>query len=189
MARDIDRVYLKVPHNLILEGKGFIELGNAQTLAAEDVRGGTRRAYTDLWTTGYGERTDASAANVCMVRYRQIQDPGYKSLIIAAAKRYLDTEPNTEFPIYPGTLGDIIHLMLDAYELTRDRDYITRADFFAKLSTDLFFDDNSDLPKASSTHFHYEAITRADNLMTAILRLWLVKNNRPCKALLVYTER
>jgi hypothetical protein len=189
MALEIDRVYLRVPHDLTPNGKGFVELGNAATLEAEDVRGGSRRPYTDRWTTGYGERTDASAANVCMLRYRQIQNPAYRKLIVAAADRYFDTEPDTDFPIYPGTMGDILHLMMNAHELTRNSGYLARADFFASLSKDIFFDESSVLPKASSKHDHYEAITRSDNLMMELLRLWMVKNNIRIKTRLVYTER
>jgi hypothetical protein len=57
------------------------------------------------------------------------------------------------------------------------------------MALEMFFDDSSPLPKASSMHSHYEAITRADNLMMEILRLYLISNEIKIQSGLVYTER
>jgi hypothetical protein len=189
MASGIDGVYLEIPHDVSPGGRGFVSQANAGILAAEDVRGGGNRVYTDLWTTGYGQSTDANAANVCMLRYRQTGQEGYRRLILAAADRYLDPEPVTDFPVYPGSLGDVIHLLLNAHEITSDGIYLDRADHFARMAIDMFFDKTSALPKASSRHGHYEAITRADNLMMELLRLYLVTNKMEIQSGLVYTER
>jgi len=113
----------------------------------------------------------------------------YRQLVLSAADRYLDTEPVTDFPVYPGSLGDVIHLLLNAHEITSDEIYLDRAQYFAQMSLDMFFDDASPLPKASSKHWHYEAITRADNLMMELLRLYLVSNQIEVGSGLVYTER
>ena len=67
MALEIDEVYLRIKHDLLPGGPGFVSQGNAETLAPEDVRDGNNRVYTDRWTTGYGQSTDANAANVCML--------------------------------------------------------------------------------------------------------------------------
>jgi len=189
MALEIDKVYLRIGHDVSPDGPGFVSQGNAETLAAEDVRDGNNRVYTDLWTTGYGQSTDASTANVCMLRYKQNGDIEFRQLVLSAADRYLDTEPVTDFPVYPGSLGDVIHLLLNAHEITSDGIYLDRAQHFAQMSLQMFFDDSSPLPKASSKHWHYEAITRADNLMMELLRLYLVSNNIKIQSRLVYTER
>jgi len=189
MALEIDEVYLRIEHDVSPDGPGFVSQGNAETLAAEDVRNGNNRVYSDLWTTGYGQSTDASTANVCMLRYNQTSDLQYRQLVLSAADRYLHTEPVTDFPVYPGSLGDVIHLLLNAHELTSDGIYLERAHYFARMSLQMFFDDSSPLPKASSKHWHYEAITRSDNLMMELLRLYLVSNNIKTQSGLVYLER
>jgi len=189
MALEIDEVYLRIEHDVSPDGPGFVSQGNAETLAAEDVRKGNNRVYSDLWTTGYGQSTDASTANVCMLRYKQTGDVGFRQLVLFAADRYLDTEPVTEFPIYPGSLGDVIHLLLNAHELSSEQIYLDRAHHFARMSLDMFYDDSSPLPKASSRHWHYEAITRADNLMMELLRLYLVTNKIEIEFPLIYLER
>jgi hypothetical protein len=58
-----------------------------------------------------------------------------------------------------------------------------------EMALDMFFDASSPLPRASSMHRHYEAITRADNLMMELLRLYLVSNEMEIQSGLVYTER
>ena len=189
MSIEIDEVYLRIEHDVSPEGAGFVSQGNAETLAAEDVRDGNNRVYSDRWTTGYGQSTDANAANVCMLRFLQTGNEGFRHLILAAADRYLDTEPITDFPVYPGSLGDVIHLLINANEITTDEIYLERADHFARMALDMFFDDSSPLPKASSKHRHYEAITRADNLMMELLRLYLVTNKIEIQSGLVYLER
>ena len=78
---------------------------------------------------------------------------------------------------------------MNAYEITTDEIYMERADHFARMALDMFFDDSSPLPKASSKHWHYEAITRADNLMMELLRLYLVANKIEIQSGLVYLER
>jgi hypothetical protein len=59
MALAIDEVYLRIEHDVRPDGKGFVVLGDAEALAAEDIRGGTLRCYTDRWTTGYEAVTRA----------------------------------------------------------------------------------------------------------------------------------
>jgi hypothetical protein len=49
-------------------------------------------------------------------------------------------------------------------------------------------DDSSPLPKASSRNDHYEAITRADTLMMAMLRLWAVQHEKGGRLRLVYSD-
>ena len=44
-----------------------------------------------------------------------------------------------------------------------------------RLAVELFLEPGAALPKASTRHDHYEAITRADTLMMALLRLWQVR--------------
>jgi hypothetical protein len=189
MALEIDEVYLRIEHDVSPDGAGFVSQGNAETLAAEDVRDGNNRVYSDRWTTGYGESTDANAANVCMLRFQQTGNEGFRHLILAAADRYLDTEPVTDFPVYPGSLGDVIHLLLNAHEITSDEIYLARSHHFAQMALDMFFDESSPLPKASTKHRHYEAITRADNLMMELLRLYLIANQIEIPSRLIYLER
>jgi hypothetical protein len=185
-ASKSDQVYLRIKHDFSPNGVGFISGCNADTL--EPLTDGPW-TNTDIWVTGYGKYTDAQDAMMCYERYRQVGLEGYKKLILAASARYLDSELDESETIYPGVLGDVIYLMLVAHELSGDAKYLKRADYFADKATKLFFDSDSPLPKASSIHQHYEAITRSDTLMMALLRLWAV-HNQPGKELsLVYSDR
>ncbi|WP_236980400.1 hypothetical protein [Membranihabitans maritimus] len=107
-AMKCDSVFLSINHELNPDGQGFATTVNTNTLVPADVRNHSNRVYSRLWATGYGQATDAQMANLCMERYKQVADPGYKKLILATADRYMDSEPNIEFPIYPGTMGDVI---------------------------------------------------------------------------------
>ncbi|MCX7886303.1 MAG: hypothetical protein N3B01_03470, partial [Verrucomicrobiae bacterium] len=64
--------------------------------------------------------------------------------------------------------------MISAHRLTGDPVYLDRADVFAKTAIDVFWKD-SPLPRASSKHDHYEAITRADTLAMVLLDLWATR--------------
>lgn len=138
-----------------------------------------KQCHTELWITGYGAGTDSSVAKKLYKRYQQL--PGgpvkakYKELILACAKRYLTTTPNLAATIYPRALSGVIWHMLDAYELSGEKPYLDRANFFALIAQQGFLDADSPLPKASSVNDHYEAITGGHTLMMTLLRLWQVQ--------------
>ena len=189
MARGIDRVFIALPHELAPDGRGFVTQSHVDTLKAVDVRNKDHHPFAHLWADGYGESTDAKIANMLILRDAQVKDAGYRPLILAAADRYMTTEPRTDYPIYPAALGDVIELMLSAYQLTGDQRYMDRAVHFADRSIDMFFDDTCALPRASTMHDHYEAITRADTLVMSLLKLW-VKQHRPeAQVRLIWNDR
>jgi Periplasmic pectate lyase len=188
-AAKIDDVFLRLGHDLGADGKGFVKTAHTDTLGAGDVRGQSRLSYTRPWATGYGEQTDAQMACLCRLRYGQVERDGYRDLILATAARYLASEPDIAFPVYPGALGDAIFLMLDAHELTGEATYLDRARHFADRAIAMFLDDSSPLPKASTKADHYEAITRADTLMMSLLRLWAVEHKPDLAARLIYNDR
>jgi hypothetical protein len=90
--------------------------------------------------------------------------------------------------IMPGPLGDVIWLLLDVHEVTKDARYLAGAERIAALAQRTLMDDTSALPKASTWNDHYETITRCDTLMMALLRLWAVKNGKETELDLVYTD-
>jgi len=192
-ARMTDEVYLKLPHTFGNKGKGFVTQSNIHTLEPTDVRNSGKRLHTRLWATGYGMATDAQVADLCYLRYRQLSDrdlrAGYGRLIVASAVRYLNSEPDLDETIYPGPMGHVIFHMLAAYEITGRQEFLTRADHFARVAVDSFLTDGPPLPKASSRHDHYEAITRADTMMIALLKLWQVKNRPELNLDLTYCDR
>jgi len=186
-ATRTDDVFLKMDHDLSAQGNGFLTRVDSETLAPQDVAG--HDARTQLWATGYGEYTDANLALHCLARYGQRQLEGYRRLILDAADRYLTSEPDIEFPVYPGTLGDVISLLLGAHEISGEQRYLDRAGHFADKAISLFIADGSPLPKASSKHDHYEAITRGDTLMMALLNLWIVERRPEIKPAFVFCDR
>ena len=86
-------------------------------------------------------------------------------------------------------MAESIFHMLAAYEVTGQRYYLDRADYFAQQAVKIFLDDSSPLPRASSAHDHYETITGGDDLMAALLKLWAAENQPNKKIQLVYNHR
>jgi len=176
-ARRTDKVFLKLKHQIKPGGKGFLLSANTHTLEPFN-----ENAYSGAWGI-------AGSANLCMLRYRQVKLAGYKKLILDSADFYVNDEPQMQYALHPGTLGQIIYLLLNACELTQEEKYLNRADYYARRAIELFFDETSSLPKATSKYDHYEAVTRADTLMMSLLRLWAVENRPGLDIKLVYCDR
>ena len=196
LALSADKVFLAIPQ-FQAEDQGFIINGNAKTLKAEDVRYNPKKPnkkfplYTRPWAAGYGDASDATIANAVLLRYRQVRDDGYRRLILAAADRYLTNDPAPRSLAYPGPLADAITLLLGAHELTGDKRYMDRAEHFADMAVGMFFDSSSPLPRVVSTSKidHYEAVTRADTLMMALLKLWVQQNRPDANVQLIWNDR
>ncbi len=176
-ASRTDDVFLKLGHDLKRGGKGFLLSAHTDTLQPQE-----QGAYSGPWG-------NAGTANLCLLRYRQVKLDGHKKLALDAANLYLDGEPEIKFALHPGTLGQIVYLMVGAYELTGQKQYLDRADYFAQRAIELFLTDDSPLPKATSKHTHYEAVTGSDTLMMALLKLWTTKNRPDMKLRLDYCDR
>ncbi len=143
---------------------------------------------TNLWTNSYGSGPRAGRANTLMLRYRQTGKDAYRRVILAEADLYREQEINLTSPVWPGTLGDAVWLMLNAHELTGDQRYLQAANRFASEGIKLFLQDRA-LPKASHAHDHYEAVTNGDTLMMALLRLWMIEHRPDALTALTYTDR
>jgi len=131
----------------------------------------------------------AGSADVCMIRYRQVHVDAYRRVVLQTAEQYRNQEVNLSKPVWPGTMGNVILLMLNAHELTGEQKYLEAADRFAQKGLELFLGDGCPLPRASHVHDHYEAVTNGDTLMMALLRLWQVQNEPKRKLALVFTDR
>jgi len=185
-AAKTDAVFLKLAHDFGPDGIGFVSGADIDTLGPLSEG---RWTHTQTWATGYGKMTDAQEAMLCYLRYKQVGLDGYKRLMLGAAARYLTSEPTPDVTLYPGPFGDVIFLLLTAHDLTGESKYLERADYFAQRAVGMFLDGGSALPRASTRSEHYEAITRADTLMMALLKLW-ERHNKPAMHLgLVYNDR
>lgn len=151
--------------------------------------GTTASGEGNLWSNAYGGSGPAGSANVCMLRYRQVADDAYRRTVLQWADVYRRREVNLSEPVWPGTMGNVVFLMLNAHELTGDVAYLDAADRFAAKGITLFLGDGCRLPKASHVHDHYEAVTNGDTLMMSLMRLWLVKNKRTLDPPLLFTDR
>lgn len=194
-AERIDGTFFAIKHELGADGKGFLKAVRASTLEPTDTytaRGikkpGNRDSWTHTWETGYGESTDAQVAMLCLLRWQQVKLDGYKALFLAAADRYLRRDPDLTITLYPGALADAIAVLLGAHRLTGGGKYLDRADAFARTALDVFFKD-SPLPRASSKHNHYEAITRGDTLAMALFDLWAARARPQFETGLHWTDR
>ncbi|MBI5687743.1 MAG: hypothetical protein HZC54_21950 [Verrucomicrobia bacterium] len=195
-AERIDGTFLAIKHDLAPDGNGFLKAVRASTLEPTDTytaRGikkpGKKDSWTHTWETGYGESTDAQVAMLCLSRWQQVKLDGYRTLFLAAADRYLRRDPDLAITLYPGALADAIAVMVAAYRLTRDAKFLDRADVFAKTALDVFFEDGSPLPRASSKHSHYETITRGDTLAMVLLDLWAARAKPSLDLNMVWDDR
>lgn len=169
----------------------------------------------NLWTNAYGAGPRVGQVNVWMLRYRQANDDVYRQAILREAELFRTQEVNLSQPVWPGTVGAAIWLMLNAYELSGEKKYVEAADHFARAGVEMFFEvmpgpvtsssasageeaalllgdrvlSGSPVPRASQVHDHYEAVTNGDTLMMALLRLWLVENRPESKVGLIYCDR
>jgi len=172
-----DKVFLSLGHDLSGHGKGFLLSANTRTLQPYG-----KGSYSGRWD-------HAGPANLCMQRYGQVGVAGYEKLVLDTAEFYLSSEPEISFALHPRTLGHLILLMLNAYELTGREQYLNRADYFARRAIELFFDSGCPLPRATSKLDHYEAVTGADTLMMSLLKLWATKNRPSLELSLIYCDR
>lgn len=141
------------------------------------------------WSNAYGSGGLAAEANTCMLRYRQVPSDAYRNFVLETADRYHNADVDLRKPVWPGTIGNVILLMLNAHELTSKDRYLQAADRFAHKGIELFLADGCPLPKASHMHNHYEAVTNGDTLMMALLKLWLLQNRPDMKVTLIFTDR
>jgi hypothetical protein len=176
-----DTDFHRMPHR-ITQGGGFA--GTLDSRTGKPRHREMNKPYTADWATGYGHGVHAGLALKCATRYRQLHKTHkelarkYRTLIVAAADRYLATRPEPKNLLKPGALADVIDLMLATHEITGEAKYLKRADVFGQVSLELFFDDVSPLPKATNRHDHYEAITGGVELMRSLLRLQEAMNRQ-----------
>ena len=182
-AVQIDRTVLQLARTVPYSLNGFARRVNAKTLQPEG-----EPAFTAPWTSSYGHEIDAQAAMLYLLRFRQTGEAEYRALALAAADRYLGSEPASSEVLYPGTLGQAIALQVAAYRLTGRPEYLARADHFGRLAVERFFG-SSTLPAASSRSTHYEALTRGDTLAMALLDVWLAANRPGVELPLIFTDR
>jgi len=170
-----DDDFLNAPHKLDSVGGGF-----AVTLHAETGLPRTRsmnKPYTATWSSGYGYGTHAGIANICYSRFQKLKTEhtnmagNYKKLMLKATEYYLESEPNGNDLLKPKEFSDAILLMINSYDLTKEKKYLKRATFFANIGVSLFFDNECALPKASNKNNHYESITGGPSFMFQLLKL------------------
>jgi hypothetical protein len=186
IAQKTDSVFLKEKHDLGSSGRGFITTAGSASL--QPVEGKGNRPFTDTWSTGYGESTDADVAMLCLLRYKQRPLDGFRKLFIATADRYVAQPPNPDLTIYPGSVGGAILVLTNAWRIAHDAKYLASATALANSAQRMFFD-GSPLPRASTRHDHYEAITRGDTLVLALLDLWIAKHPSNKTVDLIWTDR
>lgn len=168
-AARTDKVFLKTSHDMGPNGKGFAIGGSRKDLKGTN--------FCETWSAAYGTYTDARLALMCLERHDQTKNDAYQRLALAAGKKYLNSNPDESVVVWPGTMGDVILLMCRLHQVNGEETYLERANQLATKAVALFFRGDSALPRASSQHDQYEAITQSDTLAMALLELWAIQND------------
>jgi hypothetical protein len=189
LAISLEKAARKVPSDLVPKLRKVATANDEAFVMAHRPASGQTVQPPANWSNAYGNSGPAAEANTCMIRHRQVHLDAYRYFVLQTAEGYLNAEIDLSKPVWPGTLGNVILLMLNAHELTSEDKYLQTAGRFARRGVELFLDDDCPLPKASHAHDHYEAVTNGDTLMMALLRLWLVQNGFGSKVTLVFTDR
>ena len=201
LAAHIDSSFLGLPHDP--GGQGFATGVDKYRLQPYGPEPST---FSTDWFADGERRTHAEVANVCAMRYAQTEDHRFRALVLQTARRYLTVEPvvsdvgdpgvlryierviGGETPVYPVAMGQAIKLMLNAYSVSGDRRYLSRAEHFGQVAVETFIGD-AKLPRATHRSDHYEAATGGDAMMMALLELWAVRNGRAREVRLIWVDR
>ncbi|MHC4740946.1 MAG: hypothetical protein ACYS8Z_03480 [Planctomycetota bacterium] len=159
-----DEVFCSLPHDLAGK-KGF-------ALNVDLATGKPGGSFSTLWDARYGGFTTAAVGMMCVSRYQNTGEAGYRELIVDAADAYADSMPADGDDAWPMTFGHAISLELAAFGVTAEKKYHERAFELGKTAIEKFFGD-SVLPRASLRSNHYESITGADTLVLALAELHL----------------
>ena len=194
LAIDLDRAASRVPPELARTMRRCAKtIDEIYLRKSEDVwrlfaKEGHVRTY---WRDGYGGsgHTFAKEAMLCLLRFRQTGNAGYRKRVLTWADEYLDQPPAAEDLLSPGVLGDAILLEIAAFRMTGDEKYLERAARFGRFAVRTFFDHPSALPRATTKHDHYEAIMRADTLAMGLLELWVAKTKPELDLKMMYSDR
>ncbi|HWN93925.1 MAG TPA: hypothetical protein VNT99_02740 [Methylomirabilota bacterium] len=158
-----DRLFCSLPHNVRKSG-GFI--------SALGLHRNPIERHTSLWKTSHDTHTTAQVGMMCVSRYDNTGNVGYRDLIFSAADAYLGSLPDEADDAWPGTFGQAISLQLAAWRHSADWKYMERARQLGYVAVEKFWGTNA-LPKASFKTDHYETITGADTLALALTELHL----------------
>jgi hypothetical protein len=162
-AADEDETFCKVRHD-VKRTAGFVASANYLTRVVREGR-------TLPWKGPQGVTT-AQVGMMCVSRYENSGDVGYRDLIHAAADVYLTAPPDKEADVSPRTLGHAISLQVAAWRSTARQEYLDRARALADFAVKNFFDQGP-LPRASLRSNDYEAITGAGTLALGLVELHL----------------
>jgi hypothetical protein len=127
---------------------------------------------TSRWKARYDTRTTAQIGMMCVSRYDNTGNVGYRKLLFAAADAFLDSLPAEDEDAWPATFGHAISLEIAAWRHSADWKYMERARKLGNIAVEKFWGTNA-LPRASLKSDHYESITGADTLSLALLELHL----------------
>ena len=159
-----DEVFCSWKHGLPASG-GFVVEADRKTGVPSDRR-------SPRWDAHYGNATTAMIAMMCVSRYENSGQVGYRPLIATAADAYLDSNLEEGADAWPMTFGHAISLELAAWRSTAKRKYLDRARELGLPAIALFFQDRA-LPRASMKTGHYETITGCDTLALALVEVHL----------------
>jgi len=168
----LDDGFLRLPHAPDDAARGFhysiyTDTGKLRPRKEDD-------GHSRHWALGYGVKSTSLFGVLCHTRYRQLKNGPranlYRNLFLRAADLYRKVHPKPEVQdIWAGEFGMAVFLEIAASRATGDAAYLETARTLADKAIQVYWDDGSLLPRASSKTGHYEAITYSDTLLLSLL--------------------
>jgi len=174
LAGRLDRGFLALPHAPADPKRGFVYCVYTDSGELRPRKGGD--GHSRHWGMGYGAKSTMMYGLLCHTRQAHLgKTPAgraYRGLVLAAADLYRGLAPDPRGQdLWAGEYGMAIFLEIAAYRLGGNQAYLDRARALADQAIAVFWDGDGPLPRASSRTRHYEAITRPDTLILALLAL------------------
>ena len=130
--------------------------------------------------TGYGGSDIIEFGRVAAYFYQTTQDVAYKKMVEKVAEMLLRTEWPDDFVI--NSLASALQFSLDAHEILGDGRLLQSAQNYATIATSTLWSGQLFVRQPGDPY--YEAKLGTNNLVTGLLRLHLIENDRANEALL-----
>lgn len=174
LAAAQDQGFLGLDHHAHDPARGFVCYANTDSGKLHPRADKKSDGHSRHWGMGYGVNPTAMFGLLCYSRQAQIgpgtQGDAYRRLVVQTADLYTKVDPQPkEDDIWAGEYGMAIFVEVAAFRLTGKPQYLERAKKLSDLAIEVFWDEASVLPRASTRTNYYDVISYPDTLLMALL--------------------